>query len=87
MRVPYMIYKKDIEDINQTMAQSSNTIIIPYENSGVLHHNFDNLVVVAEGKKAKRTQDDYDRAGLSGEGISNDLPHPKRLKPMVTLIV
>ena len=88
-----MIYKKDIEDLNQTMAQSSNTIIIPYEDLGVLHLNFNNLAVVAEGKKAKRTWDDYDGAGLSGEGSSNDLPHPKRLKglqnlkPMVTLIV
>nr|POE71136.1 hypothetical protein CFP56_27140 [Quercus suber] len=89
----HMISKKDIEDLNQTMAQSTNTIIIPYEDSGVLYHNFDNLVVVAEGKKAKRTRDDYDGAGLSGEGSSNDLPHPKRLnglqnlKPIVTLIV
>ena len=75
------------------MAQSSNTIIIPYEDSGVLHHNFDKLAVVAECKKEKRTRDDYDGAGLSGEGNSNDLPHPEKLKglqnlkPMVTLIV
>ena len=62
------------------MAQSSNTIIIPYEDSGVLHHNFDNMAVVAEDKKAKTTQDDCDGARLSGEGSFNDLPHPKRLK-------
>ena len=38
------------------MVQSSNTIIIPYEDSGVLHHDFDNMAVVAEDKKAKTTE-------------------------------
>ena len=75
-----MVYKKDIEDLNQTMAQSSNTGIIPYEDLGVLHHNFDNSVVVAEGNKAKRTRDDYDGVGPSGDGSSNDVPHPKRIE-------
>ena len=31
-----MVYKKDLEDLNQTMAQSSNINIIPYEDLGVL---------------------------------------------------
>ena len=75
-----MVYKKDIEDLNQTMAQSSNTGIIPYEDLGVLHHNFDNSVVVAEGNKAKRTRDDYDGVGPSGDGSSNDVPNPKRIE-------
>ena len=48
-----MVYKKDIEDLNQTMAQNSNINIIPYEDLGVLHHNFDNSVVVGEGNIAK----------------------------------
>ena len=75
-----MVYKKDIEDLNQTMAQSSNIDIIPYEDLGVLHLNFDNLAVVGEGNIAKRTRDDYDGAGPSGEGSSNDMPNPKRIE-------
>ena len=72
-----MVYKKDIEDLNQTMAQCSNTNIIPYEDLGVLHHNFDNSVVVAEGNKAKRTCDDYDGVDLVE---TNDVPHLKRIE-------
>ena len=75
-----MVYKKDIEDLNQTMTQCSNTNIIPYEDLGVLHHNFDNLVVVAEGNKAKRTRDDYDGVDLVE---TNDVPHPKRIERLV----
>ena len=73
-----MVYKKDIEELNRTMAQSSNTNIIPYEDLDVLHHNFDNSAVVVEGK-AKRIRDDYDGTWPSGEGSSNDVPHPKRI--------
>ena len=47
------VYKKDREDLNQTMAQNGNINIIPYEDLGVLHHNFDNSVVVGEGNIAK----------------------------------
>ncbi|XP_075649613.1 TMV resistance protein N-like [Castanea sativa] len=36
-----LVYKKDIEDLNRTMTQR--------------HHNFDNLMVAAEGYRAKRT--------------------------------
>nr|POE98723.1 hypothetical protein CFP56_70257 [Quercus suber] len=75
-----MGYKKDIEELNRTMAQSSNTSIIPYEDLDVLHHNFDNLTMVAEGKKAKQICDDYDGSGPSGEGSSNDVQHPKRIE-------
>ena len=75
-----MVYKKDIEDLNQSMSQSSNTSIIPYEDLGVLHHNSDNLMVVGDGNIAKQTRDDYDGAGPSGEGSSNDMPNPKRIK-------
>ncbi|KAM3733209.1 hypothetical protein ACB098_11G118000 [Castanea mollissima] len=73
-----MVYKKDIEDLNQTVAQSSSTTIIPYEDLGVLHHNFDNSEVLAECNKANQTHDDYDGAGPSGEGSLNELPHSQR---------
>ena len=58
-----MVYKKDIEDLNRTMAQSSNINIniISYKDLDV--------------KKAKQICDDYDEAGPSGEGSSNDVPH------------
>ena len=62
-----MICKNDVEDLNQTVAQSSNTC-----------HNFDNSMVVAEGNKAKQTRDDYDGAGPSGKGSSNKQSHPQR---------
>ena len=76
-----MVYKKDIEELNRTMAQSSNTNIIPYKDLDVLHHNFDNSTVVVEGK-AKWIRDDYDCARPSGEGSSNDVPHPKRIESL-----
>ena len=75
-----MVYKKDIEELNRTMAQSSNTSITPYEDLGVLHHKFDNLVVVAEDNKAKQTRDYYDGTGPSGEGSYNDVAHPNRIE-------
>ena len=75
-----MLYKKDIEDLIQTMPQSSNTSIIPHEDLGVLHHNSDNSMVVGDGNIAKRTCDDHDGVGPSGEGSSNDMPNPKRIK-------
>ena len=42
-----VVYKKDIEDFNSTMAQCSNNSIIPY----VPHHNFKFLAVVVEVNK------------------------------------
>ena len=62
------------------MAQSSNVNIIPYEDLGVLHHNFDNSVVVAEDNKAKQIRDNFDGAGPCGEGSCNDVPHPNRIE-------
>ncbi|KAK9995076.1 hypothetical protein SO802_024779 [Lithocarpus litseifolius] len=61
-----MIYKKDIEDLDQTMAQYSNSSITPYDG--------------LESHKVKRSRDDCDGAGPSGEGSSNDIPNPKRIK-------
>jgi hypothetical protein len=75
-----MLYKKDIEDLNRITAQSSNNNITPYDGIDVLHHNFNNSVVAAEGNKIKRSRDDYDGAGPSGEGRSNDVPHAKRIE-------
>ena len=75
-----VVYKKDIEDLNQTMAQSSITSIIPYEDLDVHNLNFNNSAMVVECNQAKRTRDDYDGAGPGGEGSSNDVPHPKRIE-------
>jgi hypothetical protein len=36
--------------------------------------------LVTEGNKVKRRRDEYDGAGPSGEGCSNDVPHPKRIE-------
>uniref|UniRef100_A0A2N9GFH7 TIR domain-containing protein n=1 Tax=Fagus sylvatica TaxID=28930 RepID=A0A2N9GFH7_FAGSY len=33
-----------------------------------------------KGNKVKRRRDEYDGAGPSGEGSSNDIPHPKRIE-------
>ena len=70
-------------------AQSSNsTYVTPYKGLDV-HHNFDNSI---EGIKLKRSRDEYEVAGPSGEGSSNDVPHSKRIERqrmyelMVTLI-
>ena len=75
-----MVYKKDMEDLNRIMAQCTNNSITPYQGLDVLHHNFDNSVIVEEDNKVKRSRDDYDGAGPSREGSSNDVPHPKRIE-------
>ncbi|KAK4570780.1 hypothetical protein RGQ29_029575 [Quercus rubra] len=75
-----MIYNEDIEDLDRTMVQNSNSSITPYDGMDVVHHNFDHSSVVVECHKAKRSRDDYNGAGPSGEGSSNDIPNPKRIK-------
>ncbi|XP_030957128.1 disease resistance-like protein DSC1 isoform X1 [Quercus lobata] len=75
-----VIYKKDIEDLDQTMVQCSNSSITPYGDLDVFHHNFNNSAMVVECHKVKRSHDDCDGAGASGEGSSNDIPNPKRIK-------
>ncbi|KAK9995058.1 hypothetical protein SO802_024761 [Lithocarpus litseifolius] len=65
-----MIYNKDIKDLDQTMAQHSNSSISPYES----------LAMIVECDKAKRSCDDYDGPGLSGERSSNEISNPKRIK-------
>nr|POF10686.1 tmv resistance protein n [Quercus suber] len=69
-----MVFKKDIEDLNETMAERSNNSITPYEGLDVSHHNFDNSIAI-ESYKAKLTHDDYE-----GAGSSNYEPHPKRIE-------
>ena len=75
-----MVYKKDIEGLNRTRAQCSSNSITPYEGLDVLHPNFNNSVVLAEVNEVKWSRDDYDGAGPSGEGSSNDVPHPKSIQ-------
>ena len=80
-----MVYKKDIEEFNQTMAQSSNTSIIPYEDLDVLHHNFNNSAVVAEGEKAKQSK--FVTITMVMWHTQTGLKGSQNLCPMVTLIV
>ena len=76
-----MVYKKDIEDLNRTMAEISNNSITPYEGLNVTHHDFNNSMAAAEGYKAKQTCDDNDEAGSS-----NDEPHPKRIERLPNIM-
>ena len=46
-----VVYKKDIEDFNRTMAQCSNNSIIPYKGLDLPLHYFNNSVVVVEGNQ------------------------------------
>ncbi|XP_075648059.1 TMV resistance protein N-like [Castanea sativa] len=75
-----MIYKKDIEDLDRTMVQYSNNDITLYDGMDVLHHNFGNSSVAVECHEVKRSHDDYNGVGPSGEGSSNDITNPKRIK-------
>ena len=72
-----MAYKKDIENLNETLAERSNNSITPYEGLDVPHHNFDNSIA-AESYTAKLTHDDYE-----GAGSSNYEPHPKRIERLI----
>ena len=70
-----VVYEQDMVDIREMLsAQSSNsTCITPYEGSDV-HHNS------IEGIKLKLNCDEYEGAGASSEGSSNDVPHSKRIE-------
>ena len=75
-----MVYKQDIEDIREMMASHSKSCSIsPYEGSDA-QHDYDNSMVVKEGSKIKWSRDNYNGAGPSGEGSSNDVPHSKRIQ-------
>ena len=45
---------------------------------GVLHHDLDNFAT--ESTRNKRSRDEDDGAGPSGEGYSNKEPQPKRIE-------
>ena len=72
----HLVYKQDIEDPNQTMAQCSNNSML-YEDLGGLHHDHYNSV--AEGFRNKRSNDRDDGAGPSRKGYSNEEPEPERI--------
>nr|POF00426.1 hypothetical protein CFP56_58574 [Quercus suber] len=42
-----MVNKKDIEDLNKTMAERNNNSITPYEGLDVPHHNFNYSIEAA----------------------------------------
>ena len=73
-----ILYEKDINGIREMIsAQSSNsTCINPYEGLDV-RHGIDNST---KGIKLKRSCDEYDGAGPSGESSSNDVPHSRRIQ-------
>ena len=72
-----MVYKKDVEDLNQTVAQSSNT-----------SHNFDNSVVGAEGNMTiMMGLDLVEKEALMNYNTHKGMKDSQNLWPMVTLIV
>ncbi|KAK4570852.1 hypothetical protein RGQ29_029635 [Quercus rubra] len=60
----HLLYEQDIEDIREMISTHDC-------------HDFDNST---EGIKMKRSRDEYEGAGASGEGSSNDVPHSKRIE-------
>nr|POE57591.1 hypothetical protein CFP56_32924 [Quercus suber] len=87
----HVIYKKDIEDLDRTMIQYSNSSITPYGDLDVFHHNFNNSAVVVECHKVKHSYDDCDgldpveKEALMTYQTQKGLKG--RQKPKVTLIV
>ena len=77
-----MVYKQDIEDIEEMMGQNCNSSCIPhYEGVGFTHeYDLDNSTVVREDSKLKRSRDEYVEARPSDEGCYNDVPHSKRIQ-------
>uniref|UniRef100_A0A7N2RBY6 Uncharacterized protein n=1 Tax=Quercus lobata TaxID=97700 RepID=A0A7N2RBY6_QUELO len=66
---------QDIEDPNQTLTQLSINSRKLYEELGDLSH--DSYNSAAEVSRNKRRLDEEDGAEPSGEGYSNNEPHPK----------
>ncbi|KAL4607616.1 hypothetical protein ACB092_09G188500 [Castanea dentata] len=67
---------QDIEDPNQTITELSINSRTLYENLGDLCRH-DLYHSAAEGSRNKRSRDEQDGAGPSGEGYSSDEPNPK----------
>ncbi|XP_023909134.1 disease resistance protein RPV1 isoform X2 [Quercus suber] len=71
----HLVYKQDIEDSNETMAQCINNSSTLYGDLGVIHHDIDNSAT--ESSRNKQSHDVDDGAGPSGEGYSDKEPQPK----------
>ena len=71
----HLVYKQDIEDSNETMAQCINNSSTLYGDLGVIHHDIDNSAI--ESSKNKQSHDVDDGAGSSGEGYSDKEPQQK----------
>ena len=72
----HLVYKQDIKDPNQTIAQCSNNSML-YEDLGDLHHDHYNSA--AEGFRNKRSNDGDDGVGPSRKGYPNEEPQPERI--------
>lgn len=72
-----LVYEQYFEDIREMMAQPNNSVCITLYEGLNVHHDFDNSV---EGIKIKRSRDEYDGVGPSGEGNPNDVPNLKRIQ-------
>ena len=66
---------QDIEDPNQTITELSINSSTLYENLGDLCHDLYHSAT--EGNRNKRSRDEQDGPGPSGEGYSSDEPNPK----------
>nr|XP_023923648.1 TMV resistance protein N-like [Quercus suber] len=71
----HLVYKQDIEDSNETMAQCINNSSTLYGDLGVIHHDIDNSAI--ESSRNKQSHDVDDGAGPSGEGYSDKELQPK----------
>uniref|UniRef100_A0A2N9H7D3 TIR domain-containing protein n=1 Tax=Fagus sylvatica TaxID=28930 RepID=A0A2N9H7D3_FAGSY len=67
----------EIEISTESMECSNNRSTL-YEVLGLLHHDPDDLA--SEGTRNKRSHDEDDGAGPSGEGYSIEEPQPKRIQ-------
>ena len=67
-----LVHEQDIEDPNQTMTQCSNNRSTLYEGLSLLHHDPDDLAT--EGTRNKRSHDEDDGAGPSGDDYSIEEP-------------
>uniref|UniRef100_A0A2N9HLU2 NB-ARC domain-containing protein n=1 Tax=Fagus sylvatica TaxID=28930 RepID=A0A2N9HLU2_FAGSY len=72
---PSFFHENDIKLLWECDANGFAQIGIKIDTNGTALE-----AVAAEGNKIKRSRDEYDGAGPSGEGSSNDVPHPKRIE-------
>ena len=75
-----LVYKQDVEDPNQTMAQCSNNSRKLSEDLGVLQHDPDDSA--AESIRKKWNHDEGDRVGPGGECYNIEEPQPKRIQTL-----